>query len=314
MPIESTEIRRQSILNSPVSNTELNSERLPDAKALEGMELRYREETSSWAMLERYPLAALTTAVLLGSSYAMALHASPGLAAWLWLKAQEVEGMPVVGAMIAVMLLIIALLALVLIPKEIRRGFAALSLPLLVVPVSALYGLPTQGSLGVLCGFLSAYFWKLSAIRFHESWLAADPRMTTTQANTWTAKKTTGWKNPNSDEVARLVGRFLTYDSQAGTPGVWRAPSSRSVRIIWSGFVCGCVFSQVPIFGDALLLPPEGFLLVGLLTAAPLLALLVWAAGEASWRSHDAVEMSLHLLPHRPKLQVLLVLLLLFPN
>src|SRR5262249_25385190 len=136
MPIETTEVRRDSIRHAPHSNTEFNVERLPDAKSIEGMELRFRHE-QPLGPVGKHPFLFLATFSALGLLYALAWSMLPSSLEWLWQKLQETEGMPVVGGMVGALVLILLGLLLVFVPKELRRAFFVLTVPASAVSYAA---------------------------------------------------------------------------------------------------------------------------------------------------------------------------------
>jgi len=94
--------------------------------------------------------------------------------------------MPVVGGILAGIALLISALSLVFVPKEIRLALAAVTFPGAVVAAVTWIGFRTEASLvATLAAILLALLWKVSLIRFHDSWLRADPRMTTAQGIAW---------------------------------------------------------------------------------------------------------------------------------
>jgi hypothetical protein len=284
MLIDPTDVHRQSIHHSPVSNTELNLERLPDAKALAGMELRFRPESQS-SFMARYPFGTLVTFLSLGSVYTLGLYMSPQFATWLWLKLQETQGMAVVGSMIAALLAMIVALGLVFLPKDIRRGLAALSLPVAVLSAFNWFDSTIEGTVAISATALfAAVACRQYCQDFYNSWLSADPRMTTAQARAWASTKRRGWMLPNVSEGSSAIDKFLTYESsQSQIPGVWIAPSSRSLRTMVSALFAGCLFSLVATNTEfhLPLVVNAPFALACL--AFPLLGLTVWIGGEACW-------------------------------
>src|SRR4051794_36527030 len=130
MAIETTNVLRESIRYSPVSNTEFNSERLPKPEELEGMELRLRVEPRGdrW---ER-PLQTVVVSLGLMALYSAVWRAAPDSVRWLWSSASSIEGMSVVGGMLAALILLLLLLSVVFVPGHLRMGIVSLSLPLAV--------------------------------------------------------------------------------------------------------------------------------------------------------------------------------------
>ena len=154
MSISSSDVSRASLRTSPISNTEINFERLPNRQALEGMEFRYRDEraySSSKAFVIALGL------VVIGQFYACLWRLAPRIIEWLWQKCHEIDGMPVVGGMLGGLALLIAACSVVLLPKQFRKALAAISLPMAAAAASSWIGFghaetPVVVSSGFLTG------------------------------------------------------------------------------------------------------------------------------------------------------------------
>ncbi len=284
MSIATTNVHRESIVHSPISNTELNAERLPDAKALAGMELLFRGDCAP-SLLAKHPVSTLTVFALSGCLYAFTCSTAPALIDQLWAKAQETEGMPIVGSMLAALTAMVAGLSLVFVPKYIRRGVIVLSVPVVGFSVFNWLGHGVECTLCILLVvLLFASEWRNSFLKFHNSWLASDPRMTIGQARSWIGTRRAGWTEPQISDVGRLLHNYLAYEPPGeSAPGVWRSPSSRSIRVTESAFLAGCVFAvAISIAILPLPLDVKG-LLVPVCSVFPFACLIVWVGGEASW-------------------------------
>ncbi len=285
MQNQSSAVVRQSIRFSPHSNTELNGERLPDPKSLAGMELRFRAESGTSYVLERYPAISLIAFSSFGCLMAFACFRLPQLAQRLLHEANSIEGMPVIAGMVAGLMVIIAALLLVFVPKDIRRGLASMLFPMVVIAACPWCDRSIEASFLVAFTALFGAFACRGALQsFYRSWLSADARMSTALAVAWAAGTKRGWILPSLQEAARVVERFLTYDSpQAGTPGVWIAPVSRSMRISVSALLAGSVYALMTAFLNVHLSLPVSFLIAISSSILPLIGVTVWAAGEVKF-------------------------------
>jgi len=72
MSISSSNISRSSLRNWPISNTEVNTERLPSPMDFKGMELCYRAEHA--APMTTRSLAVFVLFVVLGQVYALGVR------------------------------------------------------------------------------------------------------------------------------------------------------------------------------------------------------------------------------------------------
>lgn len=269
MEVQTTDVVRQSIRFLPSSNTELNQERLPDPESLRGMELRYRVEPTSLMVLRQHPVASMLLASSVAFGYAMLWHYVPTVGRWLLNEAQQLEGMMIVGGMLAGLGTIIGALSLVFVPRAGRWALAAVSLPLVVSTVLGVWGKQSDAFVLCLCGLgVSSFFIKGSLVRFHRSWLAADPQMTNSLSGTWQAMSRSGWSFPTFKEAGEILHRYLAYEFSGPTiPGVWVAPSSRGIRTALIAFLTGSALS----LGN-----PALMLLIPL-------AVLMWAVGRAKF-------------------------------
>lgn len=222
MSANSSNVLRQSIRVSPTSNTEVNTARLPDPKSLDGMELRYREESPN--INSASPVAFSLWMAACGV-YAMVWKQAPYVGEWLWREAHNVEGMPVVGAMLAGMVFLIAVFSVVLVPKEVRLALLAISLPIAFLTMLnwAGYG-PQTFLVGMFVTPFALISWRRSLNRFHDSWLSADPRMTTAQATAWQGSKKHGWALPTQRRGSASTLGFHRngYDHRPSRPRIHR--------------------------------------------------------------------------------------------
>src|SRR4051812_44376046 len=126
MPQTSSEITRQSIRLFPVSNTEVNIERLPDEESRKGMELCYRDEGDEGNLVQ----SAIWYLIAIGglSLYAVFCISLPSLVFRLWRELQAVEGLPMVAMMLATMLGLALLLSLVFFPIHLREALVVASI------------------------------------------------------------------------------------------------------------------------------------------------------------------------------------------
>jgi hypothetical protein len=288
MSVATTNVQRQSIVHSPISNTELNLERLPDAKALAGMELLFRVDCTP-SLLAKHPLGTLTAFALLGCLYAFTCYSTPAIIDQLWTKAKETEGMPVVASMLGALIAMAACLLLVFVPKDIRRGLIVLSAPIIAFSVCNWLGYALECALGVLLMvLLLSSVCRDSLLKFHNSWLASDPRMTISQARSWIGTRRAGWTEPKTSDVGRCLHNYLAYEPPGEpAPGVWRSPSSRSMRVMESALLAGCIFAAAISVVIAPLPLDVKVLLVALCSMLPLACLMAWVGGEASWLTRE---------------------------
>jgi hypothetical protein len=238
-----SDVARQSIRFFPTSNTEVNTDRLPDPKATKNMELCYREEAPVRPAEELQLLVWLILLVVSASLFASFCLAVPGLAIELWRWMEGTEGLPVVGSLLLGMAALVGLLSLVFVPEQIRRGLLWLSLPGVINSflVWRRHDLLAAASL-LLVSLFAVAFWRRSVTHFHEQWLFADPRMDKIKRFDWRGSRKGGWSIPSLGDIATVLRRYLTYEAPAsGAAGVWIAPSSRSVRVFAAALLGGNV-------------------------------------------------------------------------
>jgi hypothetical protein len=95
MPQTRSQIARQSVRFKPISNTEVNVERLPDPKSLQTTKLCYREQPvlePGWEVRTGFWLMA---GALGGSLFACGCLVAPYVALQGWAAMSTVEGVPV---------------------------------------------------------------------------------------------------------------------------------------------------------------------------------------------------------------------------
>ena len=286
MPIDQTEVQRLSIKHAPVSNTEINTERLPEPKALEGMELRLRAESSAMRGLVGSPIVSLMTLSTLGALYALTLNSLPTLAGCLWSETQRTEGMTVVAGMLAGLVAVGGISILLLMPKSVRCAVLAVAAPTLASPA---LGYTTFGwetfSIATIMVVGTVILFRSSLLNFHRSYLSADPRMTSQQASSWKRGLRQGWRLPSPEDAAQTIQRYLSADTTHGAPGAWIAPSTRSWRITLACLLLGCTFAALGSAPALLPNPLLNALLMAVISVGLLAGFAMWLGGEAAWMS-----------------------------
>jgi hypothetical protein len=188
--------------------------------------------------------------VLFGLTYAIGWLTAPEAVAQLFEKAKGIEGMTIVGGMLAAMLLVIAFLSLVFVPRSILVGLCALTVPALVSISLALRGRYFAGVLvAVGLSIAAGLFWRAHLLRFHSAWLSADTRMSTEQGKAWIAAKSSGWTMPTLNEAARIIGCYLRYEPSS-SPGVWLPPSPVADRVFSFALLSGCLFTGAVLLAN----------------------------------------------------------------
>jgi hypothetical protein len=281
-----TSVIRESVRHFPSSNTEINFERLPSKSDLEGMELCYRGHSSINSLSKL--LVGLILPLMFAQVCALWFPVLPQTLEWLWREAHLVDGMPVVGGMLTGIALLIALLCLVFVPHALRIALLTMTSPLILATAAEWKGKTWHPYLLVgLVGFVVCMFWKSSFIAFYESWLSADPRMTTAQSTAWKESIKGGWGRPGMADACQVISRYLTHDSSSGVPGVWNAPSSRTKRVAISGLLVGSIFALAT--GFVSIVSVVGFASVVSVgaSAVMLFTLTIWVMGHACGLSDD---------------------------
>ncbi len=287
MPPSPSLVARQSIIFSPTSNTEVNSQRLPEAVSLRGMELCYREEPVGEAGKEARLSLWLAVFAILGSLFATLTFLAPSILLRCWAQMEEVEGLPVVGSMLFVMAVLIGLLSLVFLPSAVRMGIAMILLPVGIASCLTWRGCEIPVSIFLVSGsVVVTSLWRKSTKTFHAEWLNADPRVSI--ANRRQQFSSNGWSFPTSDIAASVLYRVLTYDTQSGAAGVWLAPSSVGLRVILFALLLG-IESALFAFAAHVLVPLG--LLSGLFAlGASILSIgarVIFTLGEITWMSKE---------------------------
>lgn len=274
-------LTREPVRPSPISNTELNEARLPRPAALAGMELRFRGAMFE-SFIERAPLRALALFVVFGVTYAIIWLMAPDVLAALAEKARAIEGMTVVGGMLAVMLLVIVLLSLVFIPRSMVLAIIAFSVPVVVAVSFFQKGQHFAGVLStVVFSVAVGTFWRANLIRFHSAWLSADPRMSADQAKAWMAARSSGWVVPKISEAARIIGCYLRYE-HSSSPGVWLPPSPVADRVFSFALFNGSIFTSAVLLAHRVAGGWWQFAVSVAVSAIFLVGVLMRAVGEAT--------------------------------
>jgi hypothetical protein len=231
MPQTRSQIARQSVRFKPISNTEVNVERLPHPKSLQTTELCHREQPVLEPGWQARTVLWLTAGAVVGSLFASGCLAAPQVALQGWTAMSTVEGLPVVGAMVLGMFALIALLSLVFIPTQARNGLFVLVAPPVASAFSAWTGYE-KIALGALfvASTVGACVWYRSVVGFHNEWLRADPQVDRKVYRNFCTGAV--WKFPSVEEIGGVLHRYLNYDApRSGAAGVWIAPSAQSSRI-----------------------------------------------------------------------------------
>ena len=193
MAIEKATVRRDSTRYSPTSNTEINFERLPVARSVAEMEIRYRHELTTLSGVARHPLLSLTVVCVVGVFYTIGVFALPSAVQWAWEQANEMEGLPVVAAMLASMVALTAGFSLAFLPKDLRWGLMSATAGVVIAANFLWSGLRMQAAIVVASlVVLSAFSLRRFLIAFYRSWLSADPRFDSEQTREWDKSLTLG--------------------------------------------------------------------------------------------------------------------------
>lgn len=174
-----TSIIRQRIQHFPISNTELNYERLPEPEALRDMALQFREEFSSKADRRRVVESAVVAFAVLAGGFGIFTLLGPALLLPVLAWIRSIEGLPIVAGMICALILFgVATAVLALPPPEIRA-------PLLTVGLTTFFlatvnwvlgpGVALLASMGALVCLMFAV--GLRPWEFYSEWLLTHFRL-----------------------------------------------------------------------------------------------------------------------------------------
>lgn len=286
MQPERSEVLRNRIEFFPLSNTEVNVERLPANGSLRQMALCYREGQLSPAGRDEKTTLAVLTFSLGGALYASLGMAAPQLIQKAWQGAQQVEGLPVAGGMLVMMLSSAGLLSLVFVPSAPRLALGVMSLPIGLASAANVFGyrVPAE-ALGMFASVAGAIFWKGSIGRFHEGWLTADSRYDVNRLNAWRAIQKSGWRFPQFRASCAVLYHYLTYGAaNSGAAGVWVAPSSLPARIAVTAAFAGVSVSLASLLGQGAAYTVAGSL-------AMLLPVFTWVFGSTTWLSEQSEKL-----------------------
>lgn len=284
MSIGRTDVIRESIQQSPVSNTEIHFDRLPATECLRSMELRFREAPVVLPLIEAHLVSSFLILVCFGSLYVAGWSQLPYVVEWLLMEARSVDGMTVVGGMLGFFVVLLGLFCFLLLATPLRVAICGLSFP----PALGILMRPLRAEEISLIAFsiaiVMAVLWKRSVIDFHKSWLSADPRLTTNQATAWMKSQRSGWSTPTPAVACQVLWRYLSHaPSYPNAPGQWNAPSGRLLRVFIASLFAGCTFWLSSSWQSAVGLAPFGLLLAVATSFIFLACALAQIAGGCHW-------------------------------